>query len=55
MGWSAWRRPCRQIHFPDSFEKLELARRRLVFEELFYLAAGLALLKSGAVRVLGWH
>ncbi len=36
---------CRQIHFPDSFEKLELARRRLVFEELFYLAAGLALLK----------
>ena len=34
------------IHMPDSFELLELARRRLIFEELFYLAAGLALLKE---------
>ncbi len=34
------------IHMPDSFELLELARRRLIFEELFYLAAGLALLKG---------
>jgi len=34
------------IHVPDSFELLELARRRLMFEELFYLAAGLALLKG---------
>ena len=34
------------IHAPDSFELLELARRRLIFEELFYLAAGLALLKG---------
>ena len=43
---------CRQIHFPDSFEQLEIARRRLVFEELFYLAAGLALLKRR--RSDGW-
>lgn len=34
------------IHFPENFELLELARRRLIFEELFYLAAGLALLKG---------
>ena len=41
----------RAVHLPDSFELLELARRRLVFEELFYLSAGLALLRhrrSGA-------
>ena len=36
----------RNIHFPESFEALELARRRLTFEELFYLSAGLALLKN---------
>ena len=35
----------RTIHMPDSFELLELARRRLIFEELFYLSAGLALLR----------
>ena len=34
------------IHFPESFELLELARRRLIFEELFYLSAGLALLRQ---------
>ena len=34
------------IHFPDTFELLEPARRRLMFEELFYLATGLALLKG---------
>ena len=34
------------IHFPRSFEDLELARRRFTFEELFYLSCGLALLKS---------
>ena len=34
------------IHAPDSFELLEQARRRLMFEELFYLATGLALLKG---------
>ena len=44
---------CRQVHFPDSFEELETARRRLVFEELFYLAAGLALLKERRSRGTG--
>ena len=34
------------IHFPRSFEQLEMARRRLVFEELFYLACGLTMLKT---------
>ncbi len=33
------------IHFPDSPESLDQARRRLTFEELFYLAVGLANLK----------
>ena len=32
------------IHFPGSFEELALARRRLIFEELFYLTCGLAFL-----------
>lgn len=36
----------RNIHFPASEEFLELARRRLVFEELFYLSCGLALLQN---------
>ena len=35
----------RNIHFPDSPESLDLARRRLTFEELFYLSAGLSMLK----------
>ena len=34
------------IHFPDSPEALDIARRRLVFEELFMLACGLQLLRS---------
>ncbi len=34
------------IHFPESFEELELAKRRLIFEELFYLSCGLAMLKQ---------
>ena len=34
------------IHFPESEENLELARRRLIFEELFLLAAALRLLKG---------
>ncbi|MCI8361473.1 MAG: ATP-dependent DNA helicase RecG [Clostridiales bacterium] len=36
----------RQIHFPDSMETMEAARRRLVFEELFLLQAGLSQLKA---------
>ena len=43
----------RNIHFPESFEALELARRRLTFEELFYLSAGLATLKERRGDVLG--
>ena len=43
----------RNIHFPESFEALELARRRLTFEELFYLSAGLAMLKERREAVLG--
>ena len=36
----------RNIHFPEDEKALELARRRLAFEELFYLSIGLGLLKS---------
>ena len=37
---------CRNIHFPRDEEALELARRRLIFEELFYLTCGMALLRT---------
>lgn len=36
----------KNIHFPADAEALKLARRRLVFEELFVLACSLRLLKS---------
>ena len=35
-----------QIHFPDSMETQAVAARRLLFEELFFLAIGLAFLKG---------
>ena len=35
-----------QIHFPADEEALDLARRRLIFEELFTLSCGLALLRE---------
>ena len=35
----------KNIHFPDGEEELALARRRLMFEELFYLSIGLTFLK----------
>ena len=37
---------CRSIHFPRDEEALELARRRLIFEELFYLTCGMTLLRT---------
>ena len=37
---------CRNIHFPADEEALALARRRLIFEELFSLTCGLALLRT---------
>jgi ATP-dependent DNA helicase RecG len=42
----------RQVHFPDSPETLELARRRLVFDELFRLQCALALRKQAAAALL---
>ncbi len=36
----------RTLHAPDSFEALEQAKERLIFEELFYLTAGLELLHT---------
>lgn len=36
----------RQIHFPNSFDNLERAKRRLIFEELLVLQLGLLKLKS---------
>ena len=36
----------KNIHYPASFEELAIARRRLVFEELFVLTCGLAQLKD---------
>ena len=42
-----------QIHFPDGMEQLERARRRMIFEELFTLSAGLSLLKSRRAQAEG--
>lgn len=36
----------RAAHFPPSWEELSIARRRLVFEELFYFSMGLAMLRQ---------
>lgn len=36
----------RQVHFPDTLEQAQAARRRLVFDELFFLQARLALLRA---------
>ena len=43
----------RSVHFPENFELLEAARHRLMFEELFYLSAGLALLKGRRTDAVG--
>ena len=39
-----------QIHFPADFGTLELARRRLIFEELFVLACALGRIRGERVR-----
>ncbi len=36
----------RSIHFPDSWESLTEARRRMIFEELFIFSLGLSLLRE---------
>ncbi len=35
------------IHFPAHFEALEIARRRLIFEELFIISAAMGILRKG--------
>ena len=44
---------CRNIHFPKDETALELARRRLIFEELFSLTCGMALLCHRRDRAAG--
>ena len=39
------------IHFPDSFESLSIARRRFVFEELFILSLALRLVRAHRAEV----
>ena len=41
------------IHFPKDFNALELARRRLIFEELFVLACALGRIRGERVRERG--
>lgn len=41
------------IHFPQSEKNLEIARRRLIFEELFILQLGLLLLRSRSKKKTG--
>lgn len=43
----------REIHFPTSEEELEIAKRRLVFEELFILSLGLMHLRGRREHELG--
>ncbi len=44
------RRAYHDIHYPAGFQALAEARRRLIFEELFTLGCGLALLKDRRTR-----
>ncbi len=47
-GWLPLTEAVSQIHFPASPDDLIQARKRLVFEELFLLQLGLAILKAGS-------
>lgn len=40
----------REIHFPSSYQRLEQARERLVFEEVLFLQLGVARLRQGVQR-----
>ena len=42
-----------EIHFPADFQALEIARRRLIFEELFVLACALGKMRGERVREQG--
>ena len=42
------------IHFPSSLEELKIARRRLIFEELFVLSCALSSLRSGTEKRRGY-
>ena len=44
---------CRNVHFPADQEALAVARRRLVFEELFTLSCGMAFLRSRRTEARG--
>lgn len=41
------------IHFPDGYEALEIARRRLVFEELYILSAAMDYLRKRRTQKIG--
>lgn len=41
-GWPSMEEAVRRLHFPDTFEQLEQARQRLVFDELFVFQLALA-------------
>lgn len=43
----------RNIHFPKNSQSLEVARRRLVFEELLVFRAGIAALKTKNIKASG--
>lgn len=43
------------IHRPKSMQEVERARKRIVFEELFLLSCGLALLKERRVETVGYR
>ena len=43
----------RNVHFPTDEEALAVARRRLIFEELFYLTCGMALLRTRRDKAAG--